>query len=272
LALNAHGLENGRIQDLSSLLLNDTTTGVSTMDAIVSNGTAEVVYLKVALTAPTTANATRSFAVAYDAGASRTSNLNCGIDPILNHNCDEVPPNFSPVVESFPGMPTPFEVRLYTANASGAPIAAMTPCTDPGCINTATVRTYRLEGRTSAAEPSRYVAMAWLHQAVALRPFNAVYPAAPPFAEFVQGSHAYTGKQSSVDYCTATVTRGIPTVTYCVQRTTYQRRQNLSSSTINLDATLLTMSASLSASAAMRPTPVPSTQVTSTGYTTFEQQ
>jgi hypothetical protein len=230
LALNAHGLESGRIQDLSSLLLNDTTTGVSTMDAIVSNGTAEVVYLKVALTAPTTANATRRFAVAYDAVSSQTSNISCGIDPDLNRFCDEVPPNdSSSPPDSFPGMPTPFEVRLYTASASGAPIAAMTPCSDPGCVNTAMVRTYRLEGRTSAAEPARYVAMAWLHQAVALRPSDAEYPAAPPFAEFVQGSHGYTGKQSNVTYCTATTTRGIPSVTYCVQRTTYQRRQSLSS-------------------------------------------
>jgi hypothetical protein len=271
LALNAHGLESGRIQDLSSLLLNDTATGVSTMDAIVSNGTAEVVYLKVALTAPTTANATRSFAVVYDVVSSSTSNLNCGTEPNLNHNCDEVPPNFSSPIESLPGMPTPFEVRLHTANASGAPIAAMTPCTDPGCINTATVRTYRLEGRTSSVEPSRYVAMAWLRQAVALRPSDAAHPESPPFAEFVQRSVAYTGKQSSPQFCIATEKRSLPPVTYCVQRTTYQRRQSLSSAVLHLERTKLETSASLNPSSTLQPTPIPSTQVAFTDYATAEQ-
>jgi hypothetical protein len=269
LALNAHGLESGRIQDLSSLLLNDTTTGVSTMDAVVSNGTAEVVYLKVALTAPATANATRRFAVVYDAVSSQTSNISCGIDP-LNDNCDMVPATYTSPIESLPGMPTPFEVRLYTANASGAPVTALGPCSDPGCVNTATVRTYRIEGRTSAAEPSRYVAMAWLNQAVALRPFNATYPASPPFAEFIQGSVGYTGKQSNVTYCTATAERGIPRVTYCVQRTTYQRRQSLSSATLALGLRLLETKASLTSSGSLRSTPVSNTQIEFTNYTTAE--
>ena len=224
-ALNAHGLEASRLQDLSSLLLNDGATGASTMEALISNGTAEPVYLRLSLIAPATASATRIFSIAHDAASTLDTDDDCNADPTA---CAAVPAPVT-VTETFPAMLTPFELRLYTATAEGLPLTLVMPCTEPGCVNTATVRTYRLEPRTSAEQLPRYVASAWLTQAIALRPSNATYPASPPFAEFEQAAQRYTGKQADVDYCSRTQQRGLPRVTYCTQRTLFKRRQSLSS-------------------------------------------
>ncbi|MEZ4362188.1 MAG: hypothetical protein R3B48_18515 [Kofleriaceae bacterium] len=229
-SLNAHGLENTRIQDLSSLLLNDNSVGASTMDAIVSNGTAEVVYLRVQLTAPATASGSRAFTVAYRAGTTQVTDLDCDANP---EDCTFVPGNVS-VPESFSAMPTPFEVRLFAADAAGVPLAELASCADPGCMNTPLVRTYRLPARTSITDVPRFVLSAWLKQAVALRPSGGAHIVPPPFAEFALGLTTYTGKLSNVTYCSRTAERGIPRVTYCTERTTFAKRQSVDSATISI--------------------------------------
>jgi hypothetical protein len=228
LSLNAHGLESTRLQDLSSLLLNDDSTGVSTMDSLISNGTAEVVYLRVALTAPSTAPVNRTFQVVYELLGAEAVDESCEFS-----SCSAAPAPVT-VTESFPAMPTPFEVRLYTADAAGAPVSLVAPCVEPGCVNNATTRTYRLEARTSATSIPRYVATAWLKQATAFRPSNATYPASPPFSEFTLIGRAYTGTQVDSSYCTRTQARGIPRVTYCVERSNYKRRQSVASVLLTL--------------------------------------
>lgn len=267
LSLNAHGLEASRIQDLSSVLLNDASTGVSTMDAIVSNGTAEVVYLRVTLTAPTTAAVSRTFQVAYEPLAVEVVDESCEFDTSA---CAMVPSPVS-VTESFPAMPTPFEVRLYTADGSGSPVAAVAPCMETGCINTATMRTYRIEPRTSSSAVPRYVVTAWLKQATAFRPSNAAYPASPPFSEFTLAGRAYTGTQSDASYCTRVQARGIPRVNYCVERTSYKRRQNVASVTTTLERTSLSAGASVTPLGQPTVVSSPSPIVFNTPYSTSEQ-
>ena len=230
LSLNAHGLESTRLQDLSSLLLNDPATGATVMDVRVANGTAEVSYLRITLIAPATASGTRTFSVKHDAVSIEDADDDCTASPGA---CATLP---APVLfsEFFPAMETPFEVRLYTADENGAPIAIHNPCSEPGCVNTPLSRTYRISPRTSATDIPRYVAMAWLKRVHALRPTNALYPVSPPFTEFDQAGHRYTGKQFDVDYCNRTATRGFPRVTYCTQRTHYKRRQAIEQAVINL--------------------------------------
>jgi hypothetical protein len=265
LSLNAHGLESTRLQDLSSLLLNDDSTGASTMDSIISNGTAEVVYLRVALTAPSTASVNRTFQVVYEPLGAEPTDESCEFS-----SCSGAPAPIS-VTESFPAMPTPFEVRLYAADAAGAPVSLVAPCMEPGCINTATTRTYRLEARTSATAIPRYVATAWLKQATAFRPSNATYPASPPFIEFTLDSRAYTGMLMDSSYCTRTQARGIPRVTYCVERAFYKRRQSLASVLMTLETISDFMSASATATttrSSIRSLPL---EIPVTSYSTTEQ-
>lgn len=225
LSLNAHGLSTARIQDLSSLLLNDDARGASTAEVIVSNGTAEAVYLQVTLNAPSTANISRTFSIVYDLVSSEIIDESCEGAPWI---CAAVPATVT-VPESFASSPVVFEPRLYLADANGIPVSLATPCAEPGCVNTGMVRTYRIAPRTSATQIPRYVISSWLRSAPALRPANGTYPASPPYAEFDQGGHRYTGLQGDVSYCTAMVGRGIPRVQYCTQRAYYQRRQTIDS-------------------------------------------
>lgn len=223
LSLNAHGLNAARIQDLSSLLLNDNAGGASTAEVIVSNGTAEPVYLRVTLNAPTTANVSRTFSIVHDLMSSEIVDESCEGAPSV---CASVPATVT-VPQTAPGAPLVFEPRLYLADANGIPLSVVSPCADPGCVNTGMVRTYRLAPRASAMQIPRYVISSWLLGVPSLRPTSGAYPASPPYAEFDQLGHKYTGLQGDVSYCTATIGRGIPRVTYCTQRTYYKRRQNL---------------------------------------------
>ncbi|MBK7538838.1 MAG: hypothetical protein IPI49_26430 [Myxococcales bacterium] len=229
LSLNAHGLSNGRIQDLSSLLLNDNATGASTAEVIVSNGTAEPVYLQVTLTAPAAINASRRFSVVHDLISSETVDESCDGAPWI---CAAVPAPVT-VAESFPGTSALFEPRFYQADASGIPVSLVTPCADPGCFNSGMVRTYRVDPRTLAGQIPRYVITSWLRSAQILRPRNAAYPLGVPDSEFVQNDHLYTGVQSDVSYCSATIGRGIPRVTYCTVRSYYKRRQSLDNASLS---------------------------------------
>ena len=225
LSLNAHGLNVARIQDISSLLLNDNANGASTAEVIVSNGTAEATYLRVTLNAPTTANISRTFSVVHDLVSSESVDESCEGAPWI---CASVPAPAT-VSENFASTPVGFEPRLYLADANGIPISVVAPCTDQGCVNAGMIRTYRIAARASAAQIPRYIISSWLRVAPALRPSNSAYPASPPYVEFDQGGHLYTGLQSDVSYCAATIGRGIPRVTYCTQRAYYKRRQSLDS-------------------------------------------
>jgi hypothetical protein len=259
LSLNAHGLEAARIQDLSSLLLNDNSTGASTMDTIVSNGTAEVVYLTVNLTAPENGNVHRTYSIAYNAVLAEDTDDDCSVVPSY---CATLPLTDPPVSETFPAMATPFEVRLFTANAAGAPVSEVLPCTEAGCMNTTFVRTFRLNGRTSATAIPRYVATAWLRQAVNFRPGNL----APPFIEFDQAGQRHTGKQWDEDFCTRTAVRGFPRVTYCTQRTYYKKRQSVDFVSLDLGTMRHDFAAATTPVTTGHPTSSPFAFVLSTPY------
>ncbi|HRC55122.1 MAG TPA: hypothetical protein PKU97_04320, partial [Kofleriaceae bacterium] len=265
LALMAHGLDSGRTQDLSTLLLNPGATGASVMDSLISNGTAEAVYLRVTLAAPPTAAITRAFSIGHEPVSVEDTDDSCAVDPGA---CLSVPATITQA-ESFPAAPVPFELRLFSASATGVPGAEVQPCQEPGCMNTPTVRTYRIAPRVDATIP-RYLATAWLKQATALRPANAAYPAEPPFAEFVQAARLYTGKQTDADFCSRTADRGIPRVTYCTQRTYYKRRQSLDSATIGLNSISTEATSSASPLTISKPA-APSNMVDFVIYTTIEQ-
>jgi hypothetical protein len=254
LALASHGLESSRIQDLAGLLLNtDTAVGASTMEAVVSNGTAEVVYLRVKLTAPPTANVSRGFSIAHDAASAMDIDESCDGAPAV---CAPTPGLYTSPPEMLPAMTTSFELRLYTSNGE-LPIAEVAPCAEPGCVNTDTIRTYRLAARTGATAPS-YAVVAWLKKASSLWPSNVAHPLSPPFSEFDQVGHRYTGRQADVDYCSRTVFRGIPRVQYCTQVTTYKRRQSLDKARIDINSTRVEAYTSIGPLAISIPTPSPS--------------
>jgi hypothetical protein len=266
LSLNAHGLEATRTQDLATLLLNDTTTGASTMDAEIVNGTAEIVYLTIQLTTPTTVTFDKAFEVVHNATSVVDVNPPeaCGPTP-----CPAVPGPEAIDPPSVSVQGTPFELRLYRTDANGLPTTQVAPCAETGCVNTTTIRTYKLDARTATALP-RYLAMTWLTKASDLRPSNGTRPATPPFYEFTQVGRQYTGQQTVVAFCSRIVQIGIPRMPYCAEMTTYQRRQNLTSASIRVDRTLYQVRAAASPQVTPMPTSRPGTSVNSTPYDTAE--
>lgn len=266
LALWAHGLDGAHLQDLGALLLDEAPRGAAILEAPVINGSAEPVYVTLALRATAGAGLTRAFSVVHAPGDVESVDESCAAAPAA---CARVPAAHSESA-TFADLRPALEVRLYTADAGGAPLVEVAPCAEPGCVASTTARTYRLPPRAGASPP-RFVALAWLRQLPELRPASAAWPAAPPFSDFVHDGHRYTGVHDEVAYCTRVAERGIPRASYCTERTSYRRRQSLDSATLALPPLELSVTAAAGPSLPLGAALTALLTLPAQSYTTAEQ-
>jgi hypothetical protein len=204
-APHAYRLESLRLDTttpfhaIAARLLNDNASGASVIDKDVTNGTAETVYLELAVTKPASVTLQQSFALKNFHEAPENTELAClvrdGGDPA---NC--LPPVRGPVLSatalhSTTATELRFPARMFELDATGAPTNEI-PCLVCGVPEAGTPRLlwkFAIPPR-SGAGPRRFKAMTMLGQTSGLWPQDLAHPASPPFVDTSLGGHHFSGQ------------------------------------------------------------------------------
>lgn len=197
--LQSLSLAGGPFRAIAARLLDDNASGASVIDKNVTNGTAETVYLELAVTKPAAVTLSQRFVLGNFHEPLENTELAClvrdGGDPA---NCR--PPAIGPVFQS-PALNTTtvntlsFPARVFELDATGTP-ATEIPCLVCGAPEVGTSRLvwkFKIPPR-SGAGPRRFKAMTMLGQASGLWPRDMAHPASPPFVDASPGGHPVSGQ------------------------------------------------------------------------------
>jgi hypothetical protein len=197
--LDSLSLAGGPFRAIAARLLNDDASGASVIDKDVTNGTAETVYLELAVTKPASVTLQQSFVLKNFHEALENTELAClvrdGGDPA---NC--LPPVSGPILQATALSTTTatelrFPARVFELDATGAPTHEI-PCLVCGVQEAGTPRLlwkFAIPPRSDAG-PRRFKAMTMLGQSSGLWPQDLAHPASPPFVDTSLGGHRFSGQ------------------------------------------------------------------------------
>jgi hypothetical protein len=229
--LQSLSLAGGAFRAIAARLLNDHATGASLIDKDVTNGTAETVYLEVAVTRPASVTLSQRFVLANFSARPQGTELSClaadGGDP---ENCSRPTggPSFeSPTLNATTVNTLNFPARVFELDATGAPTTEL-PCLVCGAQEAGTMRLswkFAIPPR-SGAGARRFKIMTMIGQASGLWPQDMAHPVSPPFVDTAFGGHPFTGAVGVSDVGCSTILRaadGTPEICIATRRVTAYR-------------------------------------------------